>query len=120
MPQTGSFAPRLAVIVHRAMKATDAIAIAAYEQDEEAAPKPAARAIGAVPGPESSASIRSCGAQDCTIAEIAKPNTSAHQIYQPIIAAWLSPSSSSASCCSYAPPFQIPPAVNCRRRLLPS
>ncbi len=56
-----------------------AIATAAYEHDEDAAPRPVARRIGASPEPESAASIRSRGARACTAAEIAKPKTSAHQ-----------------------------------------
>ena len=55
-----------------------AIAIAAYEQDELAAPSPVASVICFGPSPESDRSIRSRGIQAWTIAEIAKPRTSAH------------------------------------------
>ena len=56
-----------------------AIAIAAYEHEEEAAPNPVARATGLGPDRESAASIRARGTHAWTIAEIAKPRTSAHQ-----------------------------------------
>src|ERR1035437_3831139 len=58
-----------------------AIAIAAYEQDEDAAPSPVARATGAKPRPESALTIRRRGTHAWTIAEIAKPSTSAHQTW---------------------------------------
>src|SRR4051794_35784037 len=56
-----------------------AIAIAAYEQDDDAAPRPVALASGAKPVPESADSTFSRGTQAWTIAEIAKPRTRAHQ-----------------------------------------
>src|SRR3989442_4905429 len=49
-----------------------AIAIAAYEQDEEAAPSTVALQTGANPLPESERSMRSRGTQACTTAETAK------------------------------------------------
>ena len=56
-----------------------AIATAAYEHDEEAAPSPVARAMAAGPPSPSARCTRSRGTHACTIAEIAKPITSAHQ-----------------------------------------
>src|SRR3954453_251834 len=53
-----------------------AIAIAAYEHDEEAAPSKVALVIGLNPSPDSARSIRSRGTQACTIADMAKPRTS--------------------------------------------
>jgi hypothetical protein len=60
-------------------KSERAIAIAAYEQEDEAAPSPVAFAIGAKPVPDSAPSIRARGTQAWTMPEIAKPITSAHQ-----------------------------------------
>jgi len=56
-----------------------AMAIAAYEQEEDAAPSPVALAIGTKPPPESAPSMRSRRTQAWTMAEMAKPRTSAHQ-----------------------------------------
>src|SRR5438270_252755 len=56
-----------------------AIAIAAYEHDDEAAPRAVARTIGPAPLPPSEAWMRARGTDACTTAEIAKPSTSAHQ-----------------------------------------
>src|SRR5690242_21854684 len=50
-----------------------AIATAAYEHDDDAAPRPVAQPIGFAPEPLSARSTRSRGTQACTIAEIAKP-----------------------------------------------
>src|SRR5436309_3262488 len=61
-----------------------AIAIAAYEHDEDAAPSPVASATGFGPDPDSARSIRARGTHAWSIAEIAKPNTSAHQTSQAI------------------------------------
>ena len=69
-----------------------AIAIAAYEHEDEAAPSPVARAIGARPSPDSADWMRSRGTQAWTIAEIAKPRTSAHQTSQAMSTAFQSPS----------------------------
>ena len=55
-----------------------AIATAAYEHDEDAAPRPVAQAIGRGLPPPSVCWIRSRGTHACTIAEIANPSTSAH------------------------------------------
>ena len=55
-----------------------AIAIAAYEHEDDAAPSPVASATGRAPEPASARCTRSRGTHACTIAEIAKPNTSAH------------------------------------------
>src|SRR3954466_11832910 len=46
-----------------------AIATAAYEQDDDAAPSPVASATGLAPSPLSADSIRSRGTQDWTTAE---------------------------------------------------
>jgi len=61
-----------------------AIAIAAYEQEEEAAPSPVAQPTERAPEALISPSIRSRGTQACTIAEIVNPRTSAHQTCQAI------------------------------------
>src|SRR4051794_35313196 len=61
-----------------------AMAMAAYEHDEDAAPRPVALATGATPPPESAFWMRSRGTHAWTIADIAKPNTSAHQTCQAI------------------------------------
>src|SRR4051794_20289800 len=58
------------------------IAIAAYEHDEEAAPRPVARATAPGPAPDSADSMRSRGTQACTIAEMANPSTRAHHTSQ--------------------------------------
>src|SRR5204863_4399675 len=58
-----------------------AIATAAYEQDDDAAPRSVERAIAPAPSPERLASMRSRGIQACTIAEIVKPSTSAHHTW---------------------------------------
>src|SRR5947209_18348432 len=50
-----------------------AIAIAAYEHEDDAAPSPVASATGRGPDPPSARWIRSRGTQAWTIAEIAKP-----------------------------------------------
>ena len=55
-----------------------AIAIAAYEHDDDAAPSTVAFEMGTSPLPERADSIRRRGTHACTIAEIAKPSTSAH------------------------------------------
>ncbi|HZS25354.1 MAG TPA: hypothetical protein VFA30_10255 [Gaiellaceae bacterium] len=60
-------------------KSDFAIATAAYEHDDEAAPSAVARATAAGPEPASARSMRARGTQACTTAEIAKPRTSAHQ-----------------------------------------
>src|SRR4051812_23590437 len=65
-----------------------AIAIAAYEHDDEAAPRPVAHAIGRAPLPLSERSMRSRGTQAWTIAEMKKPSTSAHQTCQAISSAF--------------------------------
>ena len=56
-----------------------AIAIAAYEHDDDAAPRAVARTTGLDALAASARSIRSRGTHACTTAEIAKPSTSAHQ-----------------------------------------
>src|SRR5438552_19042915 len=56
-----------------------AMAIAAYEHDDEAAPRPVDRAIAPGPWPDIAASMRSSGNQACTMAEIATTSTSAQQ-----------------------------------------
>src|SRR3954466_7547716 len=61
-----------------------AIAIAAYEHDEEAAPSALASVTAFGPEPDSDDSIRWRGTQACTIALIAKPRTSAHHTSQAI------------------------------------
>src|SRR4051812_8820845 len=48
-----------------------AMAMAAYEQEDEAAPRPVALATGAKPPPESADSMRWRGTQACTTAEMA-------------------------------------------------
>ena len=58
-----------------------AIAIAAYEHDDEAAPRPVALEIGAKPLPDSAASTRWRGTHAWTTAETAKPRTNAHQTW---------------------------------------
>src|SRR3954463_11592212 len=50
-----------------------AIAMAAYEQDDDAAPRPVASATGRTPDPDSACWIRLRGTHAWTIAEIAKP-----------------------------------------------
>ena len=67
-----------------------AIATAAYEQDEEAAPRPVAQASGLGPSPDNADSMRCRGTHACTIAEIAKPSTSAHHTSHAIRKASLS------------------------------
>jgi hypothetical protein len=59
-----------------------AMATAAYEHEEDAAPSPVARATGRALEPLSADSMRSRGTHACTMAEIAKPRTSAHQTSQ--------------------------------------
>src|SRR5262245_25349971 len=86
-----------------------AIAIAAYEHEEEAAPSPVAFATGTKPSPDSAASIRSRGTQAWIAPEIAKPSTSAHQTSQAISPALASPSSSLSST-SPIPPEDDKPA----------
>src|SRR3954454_5534275 len=49
-----------------------AIAIAAYEHEDDAAPRPVASATGRAPSPDSDDSIRRRGTHACTIAEIRK------------------------------------------------
>src|SRR2546429_3831169 len=73
-------------------KSERAIAIAAYEQEDDAAPRPVALAIGMKPLPESALSIRRRGTHAWTIAEIANPRTSAHHTSYAISKALLSPS----------------------------
>ena len=72
--------PRLAPLVNNDL----AIATAAYEHDDEAAPRPVAHATGLAPPPPSVCSMRSRGTQAWTIAEIANPSTSAHHTSQAI------------------------------------
>ncbi len=55
-----------------------AMATAAYEHDDDAAPRPVARAVAPTPAPPSVFSIRSRGTHAWTTAEMAKPSTSAH------------------------------------------
>src|ERR1700744_741844 len=59
-----------------------AIATAAYEHDDEAAPSTVAREVGPAPDPPNVRSIRSRGTHAWTIAEMAKPKTSAHHTAQ--------------------------------------
>jgi len=61
-----------------------AIAIAAYEHEDDAAPRPLAHAIGFGPSPAIALWMRSCGTQACTTAEMANPSTSAHHTSQAI------------------------------------
>src|SRR5262249_8112735 len=61
-----------------------AIATAAYEHELEAAPRLVASATGLAPEPDSERSMRARGTQACTMPEIAKPSTSAHQTAQAI------------------------------------
>ncbi len=68
-----------------------AIATAAYEHDEEAAPRPVATATGRGPSPASARSIRSRGTHACTTAEMKNPNTSAHHTSQAISSASRTP-----------------------------
>ena len=56
-----------------------AIATAAYEHEEEAAPSPVAVATGRQPSPPSARRMRSRGTHACTTAEMANPSTRAHQ-----------------------------------------
>jgi hypothetical protein len=69
-----------------------AIAIAAYEHEDEAAPSAVARSTGRAPSPASAAWTRSRGTHACTIAEMRKPRTSAHQTSQAISSAFHRPS----------------------------
>src|SRR3954470_21278216 len=69
-----------------------AIAIAAYEHDEDAAPMPVARAMAAKSSPASADSIRSRGTHACTTAEMKKPSTSAHHTSHAMRKAFHSPS----------------------------
>src|SRR5579884_2106334 len=69
-----------------------AIAIAAYEHEDEAAPRPVASATGRTPAPPSARSIRCLGTHACTIAEIANPSTSAHHTSHAISKLFDSPS----------------------------
>ena len=55
------------------------MAMAAYEHEDEAAPSSAATLTGLAPLPARRRSMRSRGTQACTMAEMAKPSTSAHQ-----------------------------------------
>src|SRR3954454_5610857 len=73
-------------------KSDFAIAIAAYEQDDEAAPRPVAQPIGLGPPPAIADSMRSRGTHAWTIPEIAKPITSAHHTAQAISTESLRPS----------------------------
>src|ERR1700735_4879015 len=68
-----------------------AIAIAAYEHEEEAAPRPVAHPIQRAPDPPSACSIRSRGTQAWTMAEMAKPRTKAHHTAQAMRKASLKP-----------------------------
>ena len=61
-----------------------AIATAAYEHDDDAAPSPVARATGPDPFPPSVCSTRARGTHACTMAEKAKPRTRAHHTSQTI------------------------------------
>src|SRR5215210_3244676 len=58
-----------------------AMAMAAYEHDDDAAPSTVALATGLTPPPARLAWIRSRGTQTCTTAEMAKPRTRAHQTW---------------------------------------
>ena len=58
------------------------MATAAYEQDEDAAPRPVAQASGRAPSSDRAASMRCRGTHAWTIAEMAKPSTSAHHTSQ--------------------------------------
>ena len=69
-----------------------AIAIAAYEHEEEAAPRPVASPTGRAPDPPRARSMRVRGTQAWTTPEIAKPSTSAHQTCHAIRNALLRPS----------------------------
>src|SRR6059036_3749949 len=55
-----------------------AIAIAAYEHDDDAAPSPVAQATGRGPEPLNADSICPRGTQACTTAEKKNPSTRAH------------------------------------------
>src|ERR1700722_5674230 len=68
-----------------------AIAIAAYEQEEEEGQRPVAHPIERAPDPPSACSIRSRGTQAWTMAEIAKPRTKAHHTAQAMRKASLKP-----------------------------
>jgi hypothetical protein len=74
-----------------------AIAIAAYEHEEEAAPSAVARETERTPPPPIERSIRSRGTHAWTIAEMAKPSTSAHQTVHAISSAFEIPSQSVSS-----------------------
>ena len=74
-----------------------AIAIAAYEQDDEAAPSAVARATGAKPLPERARSMRARGTQACTTADTPKPKTSAHHTSYAIRPAFSIPSTTNIS-----------------------
>ena len=71
-----------------------AIAIAAYEHDDDAAPSPEASATSGSPRPPSARSSRRRGTQACTIADRAKPNASAHQTSHTMRSAFVRPSTS--------------------------
>jgi len=73
-----------------------AIAIAAYEHEEDAAPSPVAKPIGFAPEPDRACSMRSRGTHACTIAEIVKPSTSAHHTSQAIRNEFLRPCQSTS------------------------
>ncbi len=60
------------------------IATAAYEHDDDAAPRPVAQPIDFGPPPLSARSTRSRGTHAWTIAEIANPRTRAHHTSQAI------------------------------------
>src|SRR4051794_36917137 len=69
-----------------------AIAMAAYEHDDDAAPRPVASATGRGPEPDRARSMRRRGTQAWTIAEMAKPRTSAHHTSHAIRNAFQRPS----------------------------
>jgi hypothetical protein len=78
-------------------KSDFAIATAAYEHEEDAAPSAVARTTGATPSPDNARSIRARGTHACTIAEMAKPKTRAHHTSYAISAAMRSPSTTNIS-----------------------
>src|SRR3954467_6514401 len=71
-----------------------AIAIAAEEQDADAAPSAVASPTGRAPDPDSADWIRARGTQAWTTAEMAKPSTSAHHTSHAIRKAVAKPSAS--------------------------
>ena len=84
-----------------------AIAIAAYEQDDDAAPSPLASATGRTPPAPSARSMRTRGAHACTAPEIVNPSTSAHHTCHAISSAFCSPSHSVSIAAIAAPVCSI-------------